>query len=490
MNQVAREDRSAARAPGRGRPLALWSFLEQHEGWLVMLAGPVLVLPEWFQLRLGGAVGSWRALPLELAAAAWIGLLWLARYRVRGRWSSRTGLDGPILALLLTVPAACVVARDSVAAISRACSLLFAVALYYALANAVSTPRRAWLATACLLVAGLGVSAVALVSVDWTAKVLALAPILSGLPRWIDEVPHATLAGAGVHPNTVGGLAGVVGILAAALLWWPRGDRAPETAAPSYVRPLALATLLTCAGLLLLSQSRGAWLAVATSGGLLVAGRRRWPWWGALAATSLVAVGALGALGVALPRATGWPLVDQAGTTLAARRELWRQALELLAEQPGTGIGLNNFPLVHGQRPEYEGSFVYQGFPHAHNTLLQAGLDYGVPGMVAVVGLMSGVAWMVWRGQRRLRGSPLAPLVMGLGLGLLVYALHGTLDAIAIGAKPGCLVWAMAGVLAGVRHQAHRWVPRPPRLEPSGGHGGDAMGATEAAEVAKPSVQW
>ncbi len=438
-----------------------WLLLARHEAWLVLLAAPFLVLPEWFAERLGGLAGG-GAFGLECLALAWIGLLWWGRYRMRGGWTTRTGLDGPIVALLLTLPGACLVARDLVAATSRACSLLFAVALYYALANSIKTPRQAWLATARMLVAGLGILAVALVSVDWNAKVPALAPLLARLPRWIQEVPHPTLAGAGVHPNTVGGLAGVFGMLAAGLLWWPGGDRGAETAPPRYLCALALLTVGACAIMLLLSQSRNAWLSVGLALWFLLAARGRWTWWRALAAPGLAALPVLATLlGQGSPFGV-LPFARPLTAALAGRQELWRQGMALLQERPGTGIGLNNFPLVHGLKAEYAGGFIYQGFPHVHNTLLQAGLDYGLPGLVAVVGLMSGVAWMIWRAQRRLRGSPLAPLVAGLGLGLLVWAVHGTLDTIAIGAKPGWVLWALAGILAAVRHQAHRWLPRSP----------------------------
>ena len=109
---------------------------------------------------------------------------------------------------------------------------------------------------------------------------------------------------------------------------------------------------------------------------------------------------------------------------------------------------------------EYDGGFVYQGFPHAHNVLLQAALDYGLPGLVAVVGLYAALAWAAWRLHRRLAGTPMAALAQGLGFGLLAHALHGLVDAVAIGSKIGFVPWAFAGALAGLRAEAHRLRPR------------------------------
>jgi O-antigen ligase len=143
--------------------------------------------------------------------------------------------------------------------------------------------------------------------------------------------------------------------------------------------------------------------------------------------------------------------------SLEGRVRLWRESLDLLAASPASGIGLNAFPLVHGSRPEYEGAFVYQGLAHAHNTLLQAALDYGLPGLVAVVGLYAALGWSTWRAAGRLGATPLAPVLTGLALGLAAQALHGLVDALAIGAKPGFLSWAAAGLLVALRCQGYRW---------------------------------
>ena len=55
--------------------------------------------------------------------------------------------------------------------------------------------------------------------------------------------------------------------------------------------------------------------------------------------------------------------------------------------------------------------------------------------------------------------------VLGVGMGLVVYALHGVVDTVAIGAKPGFIVWAFFGLIAGVRCRAHRWAELPREAE-------------------------
>jgi len=449
----------------------------RYEPWLLLPAGVPLVLCERFPL--------WA----QVAALAWIVALWLARRVVKGRWTASTVLDVPVVALLLTVPAAAYVAIDRYAALSRAESLVFAMALAYALANAVHTPHRAWSAATWLLVAGLGLAAIGLVSVDWADKFPVLAPVLARLPRLIVDVPHPTLRAAGVHPNSLAALLVLFLPLATTCLLWPAGSRGgkdgQDVTPPRWIRPIAILSLIVLPPLLILTQSRGAWLALIVAAVLLVALHRRRLrlLTAAAAAGGVMAVLALGPgslvarLGDPVPaseRASApASAVDPAtsadpsaagavpaAATARSRAQLWRDALALLAQRPGTGVGLNTFPLVFGQKPEYQGRYVYQGYAHAHNTLLQGALDYGVPGFVALVGLYVALAWAAWRLHRRCIDTPLDTLVVGLGVALAAHATHGLFDALAVGAKPGFVPWAFAGTLAGMRHYAHRWVER------------------------------
>ncbi|MFN2251653.1 MAG: O-antigen ligase family protein [Anaerolineae bacterium] len=437
----------------------------RHEVWLLLPAGLPLVFRERFPL--------W----LQLAALVWIAVLWVVRRAATGRWTIRTAIDPPVLALLLTIPGAVMVIRPEVAdigvGVSRAESLIFAVALCYAVANTVYTPARAWSAGAWLLAAGLGLSAVGLVSADWSAKYAALAPVLARLPRVIGSVPHATFDQAVVHPNSLASLLVLLIPLAVAVVVWPvessrRDEREPlpdalrrqsttaewtdpvprtigMTVQPRYLRPLAVVSLVVMAGVLLLTQSRGAWLALVVALAAMAALRRTW-------LAGLVAIGSIAAVVV------GWSITY--GTQ--SRLELWRATTAMLRDSPLAGIGLNTFPLVYGQDPAYSGYYVYQGYAHAHNLVLQAGLDYGVPGLVAVAGLHAALAWAAWRLLRRTVGTPLDALVVGLAFGLAAHALHGLIDALAIGGKPGFVPWAAAGALVGLRRYAYRWLPRLP----------------------------
>jgi putative inorganic carbon (HCO3(-)) transporter len=90
---------------------------------------------------------------------------------------------------------------------------------------------------------------------------------------------------------------------------------------------------------------------------------------------------------------------------------------------------------------------------HAHNAFLQAGLDLGIPGLVAFLALhlsALGMLSQIWRARRaaRVRARLMEAFVLGLGGGLLAHMLYGVLDAVALGAKPGALWWMFLGLIA------------------------------------------
>jgi len=477
---------------------------------VLLLMGPLFLAPE----RLPG----WA----PLVGLAGLGLLWLLRWTEDGRPTSPSAVTGAVLALLATVPGAVLVAGDRAAALSRALALVYGMAVAYAIHNHVRTPRRAWRIVSWALLCGLALVVLGLVSVEWPAKYPLLSRLAAGIPRLVEAIPHATLGrvegtpAVGVHPNYLAGLL-VLFVPPAVAVWlWPvsgssadlvrRAADEPgvageviassmphDTGAPRSVRVAAGALLIGGLPVLLMAQSRGAWLGMAValtwmaalrllereradagradagpdgaagaSKGGARAGFQRAGLLGVLAAGGLALAGAVLAYAPRAGAPAGAPA--SAGGPLAAllasaggRFRLWRDGLELLAEQPLTGIGLHNFPLEHGRLPEYSGGFIYQGYAHAHNLLLQAALDFGLPGLVAVCGLITAVAWCTVRARRHTRGTPMDALLLGAAFGLLAQLVHGAVDAVAIGAKPGFLAWAWIGLITGVRLRARHW---------------------------------
>lgn len=433
--------------------------LRRAEPALVLLAAPALLLYE----------------RLETAALAaglgWLAALWVLRRAVDGRWSMPLVVDAPVLALLATVPGAVLAAADPVLAAadpvpatSRAASLAFAVAVAYAVANAVPSARRAWRAAGWLLVGAAGLAAAGALGAEWPDKLPVVGDVAARLPRLLPLIPHAIFgrtagtASSAVHPNQLAGLLVPFVPLAAACWLWPRASSDDRRRMPRRVRVLAALSLAAMLPVLVLAQSRGAWAALGAGLAWLAwqrygidrpatggrGARARW-----IAAAAVAAVVVVGAIAAGRGSAPG-------SLDASARLALWRASAQLAVEHPLRGIGLHQFALRYGQDPA-AGGYVYQGYAHAHNQLLQAALDYGLPGLAAVAGLYAALAVGYRRARRHTRGTPVDALVVGSAAGLMAHALHGLVDAVAIGAKPGFVVWALVGLLAGARACGRRW---------------------------------
>jgi putative inorganic carbon (HCO3(-)) transporter len=138
--------------------------------------------------------------------------------------------------------------------------------------------------------------------------------------------------------------------------------------------------------------------------------------------------------------------LDSTGTSLS-RLAVWGRALAMIREAPLTGVGLNLFPVVVEARYPLPGPEVAP--PHAHNLLLQAGVDLGLPGMIAHLVLF--VTCLVRVGQAvtafRTRENA-GMVVLGAGLlgSLVVAGVHGLLDAVTWVARSSPLLWILLAV--------------------------------------------
>jgi putative inorganic carbon (hco3(-)) transporter len=198
---------------------------------------------------------------------------------------------------------------------------------------------------------------------------------------------------------------------------------------------LGLSGLLATA--LALTFSVGAWLGAATS--LLVlaalAGRR------ALVALSL-AGGGLAALALmVLARLGVERVIGQAtlgGTTAISRRLIWAAALAMLRDHPILGIGLDNFLYRYQLEYMLPEAWAEPNISHPHNWVLQFWLELGVPGLLAVLGLLGTFFWCTARLLRRSAGDSAgrlprprcfrSPLVVGALASVAGWLVHGAVD--------------------------------------------------------------
>ena len=396
-------------------------------GLALVCAGLALGGPAWWQRLLWGA-----------AALSALGIAWRApqppvsgdRPRRAARWPlpAVTPVDLPVAVMALWLPVTLWASADRALSYAGAWRLLGGIALFYAVAGFARSPGRlaAVAALAVLLGAGLALLAPLAVTAWPAGKLFGLSPLLAE----------------DVNPNVLAGGLALVWPLVASLGLARYGGGRWRVA---LVRAGLAAALLLVSAVLVLTQSRGAWLALAL--GALVALGLRWPWaWLSLPAAVLAADGAL--LAGAGPRLLDSLCQTGTITSWAGREEIWSRALLMIEDFPFTGIGLATFDRV---QPLLYPLFTQAGreVHHAHNLFLQVAVDLGLVGLVAYLALLLGglhAAWQAWRQAVAGGDGWLPALALGLVASLVVLVAHGALDAAVWGNKLAPLPWLILGL--------------------------------------------
>ena len=303
----------------------------------------------------------------------------------------------------------------------------------------------------------------ALVLTEWPQrKLLPLDSLYALLPKGPRVVDHGGRIG-GIGPNQIGGVLALLTPLGLALSL----DR---TGSSPNIRRLAAAVLALAVALIVLTQSRSAY--VGSVVGLALVG---WWWLSRRAWTRRVRARRI-ALGTALSFvvaalvaavAVTWltPL-DSTTDTLTGRLSIWTASILLIGDHLYTGVGPGQFPLaLDAAFPELATS-VAPHIPHAHNLALQALLDLGLPGTVLLSTLIAVTVRGLITVARRSDDRSLQLLAVGLGGSLAAFFVYGLTDTIAPGARGGLFFWIVLGLALAcgrlARHHRIRRESPPP----------------------------
>lgn len=218
----------------------------------------------------------------------------------------------------------------------------------------------------------------------------------------------------------------------------------------SAVRQRRLALLLIAAlsiVCIILTYSRGAWLALGVMGPLLLlSGRRpgrRSLMFGALA----IGILAFLAQESLLPRFRSiLGMFNPADSSVALRWALWESTLAMIDEHPWLGLGWGSYRFVY---PEYD--FFVQNpeviIYHGHNTLLSIAAEVGLPGM-----LLFAVAWVLATFKAMRLGWRQAPvgdkgLYFGLFLTMSALAAFSLTDHVLFNIQVAAVFWALLALI-------------------------------------------
>lgn len=366
----------------------------------------------------------------------------LLRLAVTGRLFPRTPFDVTLAALGLALLLSLTAVFDWPRSLPKIAGLLLGISLFHAAIYYMrSSSRGVWHVTAAVVIGGTGMALMGL-------GLRILAPALFG---------------AAVNPNEIAGvLAWVLPLLVALVLGY---SQLLWNGATWQVRllPLLLQGLLLLAALMLLfTRSRGGLASVAVALLIMLMLRVRWLRW-TIPLFLILGGAAIYVFGLSA-------LVDSAGASeqtlsLGTRLEIWSRGLLALQDYPITGLGLNGFrEAVHVLYPMFRVSVDFD-LGHAHNHLLQAGLDLGIPGLVAYLALWLGSAGLLWRALADPAAETYQPLLIGLAGSLSAGWLFGVFDAIALGARPGFIWWLLLALLVFAYAPRRRATPRAAKAE-------------------------
>jgi putative inorganic carbon (HCO3(-)) transporter len=357
-----------------------------------------------------------------------------------GRFLPRTPFNAAVIALLAMVGVSLWATPIMSLSLSKVAGVVLGVLFFWAAIRWVTTRAHLDFALAAFAAGGALLALVGLIGTDFGAKVPVVREVVNLLPRVIRGVPGAET---GANPNA---LAGALVLFVPLQLALVANSRRDSGALFFAALAGAAVTLLT----IVLTQSRGAWL------GLVIAGFFTSLWSGRRARL-------LAPLVVALAIGAVWATnaVDD-DSTAVSRVEIWSRAIAALRDVPMTGMGMGTFRAILPIRyPVFSGP-ADMPVAHAHNHLLQAGLDLGIPGLIAYLAIWTIAFTLLAEAFRRSHDSRLRNAASGLAAGLIAHFAFGMGDAIPLGAKVGLVFWAALALVAGLHREvrSEKWEVR------------------------------
>ena len=407
---------------------------------------------DWLLILLAVICGLFYALlmleqPFNVILSVPLIIAWLLFWITSRQFGLSAPLDLPILLLLVLASVGAFFTSFMELFLPKLSGLIIGVSFYYIITAFFRYRQRLPAMITALLFLSVIVGLLGLVGTDWpVGNHVLFDRIYRHLPAIFDN-----LGVEAINKNTLGGVLASFPPLLLSLLWDKGGFGRLKShyeklsAIPEFVyKGFVAFCFIFCSGILLLTQSRGAWLGCAAGIFLLCVFKdKRFLW--VLFPTGMVFLYFL------FFRSEGnlLQLISLLDTsqeaTLPGRFEIWSKALLILRDFPLTGIGLGAFGEVYQQ---YFASIVLPSSAdvvyHAHNTMLSVAVEVGIPGLLAYSILIGGFGAMSWK-MLTCKRTINRVLAIGLACGIFSFLVYGLFDAFTLGRNLEIIYWIFLG---------------------------------------------
>ncbi len=364
--------------------------------------------------------------------AAILAVVWLARWLATGRLTRPFPTLWPLVIFAALIPTTLLITALPAVTHAQVGYLIAGLAFYLGVINwTTSETRLVWLLGGVLIAVGL-LAVTSPILVEALASELGRSfGAVAALNRRMPE--H-------VNPNVMSGALALWTPIAFFLAWRPLGASKQQR---WLLRILAAASAIALTLALYLLRTRGVWLALIVA--LVLVSLVRWP--------RLWRLLPLLVTGLWLAVMQGWYanwvaaiFRDDPVGGLDVRYDIWARALLALREFSITGLGMGGWaqlgPLLYPSSMTSPLSTI----EHAHNLIIQIGVDLGIPGLIAYLALLGLSFGMAARARRRFLAAanyPAANLALAAWAALAAMLIHGLVDAVTWGTKPAVLAWML-----------------------------------------------
>ena len=220
------------------------------------------------------------------------------------------------------------------------------------------------------------------------------------------------------------------------------------------IRYLLSLLIIISVACLVLTHSRGAWVAVMLS--LILAGVLKSK---KLAVITVLAIILLFSFSTKSIKERTVSIVTGSGSEMH-RTVLWEEAIEIIKDFPIFGCGLNTYSIV---APKYKISGGGGGI-YPHNSYLQMAAETGLLGLGAFLWIMIAIFKTSWVNLKKIDNKFYSALLIGLLAGLFAFLAHSFVDTHFYSLGLRYLMWFVIGLIVAVQRIALKEKSSPGRI--------------------------